>query len=83
MEECGLNVSHDDILGLMVKINDEAVGEVNETVEKGITNRDAVLLSDGASVADASMLPATPGAPPILAIVALAKYVSKIILARN
>ena len=131
MEERGLNVSPDDILGLMVKIKDEAVGEVNETVEKGITNRDAILLSEGASVAgailaeagadpstfvatplrgahpggtarigeavdknmatevnglyvaDASVLPATPGAPPILTIVALAKYVSKIILARN
>lgn len=131
MEERGLNVSPDDILGLMVKIKDEAVGEVNETVEKGITNRDAVLLSEGASVAgailaeagadpstfvatplrgahpggtarigaavdknmatevnglyvaDASVLPATPGAPPILTIVALAKYVSKIILRRN
>ena len=131
MEECGLKVSLDDILGLMVKIKDEAVGEVTETVEKGITNRDAVLLSEGASVAgailaeagadpstfvatplrgahpggtarigeavdknmatevnglyvaDASVLPATPGAPPILTIVALAKYVSKIILARN
>ena len=131
MEERGLNVSPDDILGLMVKIKDEAVGDVNETVEKGITNRDAVLLSEGASVAgailaeagadpstfvatplrgahpggtarigeavdknmatevnglyvaDASVLPATPGAPPILTIVALAKYVSKIILGRN
>ena len=83
MEERGLNVSPDDILGLMVKIKDEAVGEVNETVEKGITNRDAVLLSEGASVADASVLPATPGAPPILTIVALAKHVSKIILGRN
>jgi choline dehydrogenase-like flavoprotein len=35
---------------------------------------------NGLYVADASVLPATPGAPPILTIVALAKYVSKIIL---
>ncbi len=131
LEERGLKVTPDDVLGIMVKIKDEAVGAVNETVEKGITNRDTVLLSEGASaagailaeagadpstfvatpargahpggtarigaavdknlatevnglyVADASVLPATPCAPPILTIVALAKYVSKIILARN
>ena len=127
MNAHGLTVSPDDVLGLMVKIKDEAVGAVNENVEKGITNRDAVLLSEGAAVAgsilaeagadpstfvttplrgahpggtarigevvdknlatevnglyvaDASVLPATPGAPPILTIVALAKYVSKFI----
>ena len=62
MEERGLNVSPDDLLGLMVKIKDEAVGEVNETVEKGITNRDAVLLSEGASVAGAIL--AEAGADP-------------------
>jgi choline dehydrogenase-like flavoprotein len=131
MEERELKVSPDNILGIMVKIKDEAVGEVNENVKKGITNRDAALLSEGTSiagailaeagadpatfvatplrgahpggtarigdavdknlatevnglyVADASVLPATPGAPPILTIVALAKYVSKIILGRN
>ena len=33
----------------------------------------------GLSVADASVLPAAPGAPPVLTIVALAKYVSRII----
>jgi len=33
----------------------------------------------GLYVADASVLPAAPGAPPILTIVALAKYVSGII----
>ncbi len=100
---------------------------VDEKIVKGVTNRDAVLLSEGASiagsileeaganpstfvstslrgahpggtarigvslgnnletgvsglyVADASVLPAAPGAPPILTIVALAKYVSRII----
>jgi hypothetical protein len=131
MEERGLKVSPDDVLGIMVKIRDEAVGVVNKNLKKGITNRDAVLLSEGTSVAgailaeagadpstfvatplrgahpggtarigvavdkklstevnglyvaDASVLPATPGAPPILTIVALAKYVSKIIRGRN
>ncbi len=62
MEERGLNVSPDDILGLMVKTKDEAVGEVNDTVEKGITNRDAVILSEGASVAGAIL--AEVGAEP-------------------
>jgi len=33
----------------------------------------------GIYVADASVLPTAPGAPPILTIVALAKYVSRII----
>ncbi len=125
----GFDVSPRDILGLMVKIKDEAVGTVAgaDKVEKGITNRDAMHLSEGASVAgailteagvhpsslvatplrgahpggtarigiavdryletevsglyvaDASVLPAVPGAPPILTIVALAKYVSRII----
>lgn len=127
----GLTVSPGDILGIMVKIKDEEVGEIADEVRKGITNRDAVLLSEGAAiagsiletagadpktfvstpvrgahpggtarigeavdknletavsglyVADASVLPASPGAPPILTIVALAKYVSKIIRARS
>jgi choline dehydrogenase-like flavoprotein len=128
MEERGLKVSQEDILGIMVKIKDEAVGEVDEEIKKSVTNRDAALISEGASiagsileeagvdpstfvstllrgahpggtakigasvdknlatevsglyVADASVLPAVPGAPPILTIVALAKYVSKIIV---
>lgn len=128
MRERGLKVSQEDILGIMVKIKDEAVGQVDEEVRKGVTNRDAALLSEGASiagsileeagadtstfvstplrgahpggtakigvsvdknlatevsglyVADASVLPAVPGAPPILTIVALAKYVSKVIV---
>jgi len=123
----GLKATSADILGIMVKIKDDDVGVVDEKVEKGVTNRDAVLLSEGASiagsileeagadpstfvstplrgahpggtarigisvdknlesevnglyVADASVLPAAPGAPPILTIVALAKYVSRII----
>ena len=131
MAASGVEVSPDDVLGIMVKIKDEEVGEVDKDVKKGVTNRDAVLLSEGASiagsilekagadpatfvstsvrgahpggtarigeavdknlatgvdglyVADASVLPASPGAPPILTIVALAKYVSKIILARS
>ena len=131
MDAKGVKTLPEDLLGMMVKIKDEEVGEVNEAVKKGITNRDAVLLSEGAAiagaileeagadpstfvstplrgahpggtarigeavdknlatgvsglyVADASVLPASPGAPPILTIVALAKYLSKIILARS
>ncbi len=127
----GVKVSPEDVLGIMVKIKDEEVGEVGEDVKKGVTSRDAALLSEGAAiagailekagadpstfvstpvrgahpggtarigeavdknlatavsglyVADASVLPASPGAPPILTIVALAKYVSKIILDRS
>jgi len=127
MKERGLKASEEDILGIMVKIKDEAVGEVDEEIKKGVTNRDASRISEGASiagsilekaganpstfvstllrgahpggtarigiavdknlatevsglyVADASVLPATPGAPPILTIVALAKYLSRII----
>ena len=37
---------------------------------------------NGLYVADASVLPASPGAPPILTIVALAKYLAKILIAR-
>ncbi len=131
MEARGVKVSSEDVLGIMVKIKDEEVGEVDGDVKKVVTNRDAVLLSEGATiagsilkkagadpstfvstpvrgahpggtarigeavdknlatevdglyVADASVLPASPGAPPILTIVALAKYVSKIILTRS
>ena len=131
MEARGVNVLSEDVLGIMVKIKDEELGEVDKDAKKVVTNRDAVLLSEGASiagsileeagadpstfvstpvrgahpggtakigeavdknlaaevdglyVADASVLPASPGAPPILTIVALAKYVSKIILAQS
>ena len=127
MQKRGLRAFSGDILGIIVKIKDEAGGVVAEEVEKGVTNRDAALLSEGAAiagsileeagaepstfvsaplrgahpggtakigvavdknletevtglyVADASVLPAAPGAPPILTIVALAKYVSGII----
>lgn len=133
MSVSGIKTSPDDVLGIMVKIKDEEVevGEMAEAdeVKKGITKKDAVLLSEGAAiagailkragvepssfvsthvrgahpggtamigeavdknlatevsglyVADASVLPASPGAPPILTIVALAKYLSRIILA--
>jgi len=131
MEARGVNVLSEDVLGIMVKIKDEELGEVDKDAKKVVTNRDAVLLSEGASiagsileeagadpstfvstpvrgahpggtakigeavdknlaaevdglyVADASVLPASPGAPPILTIVALAKYVSRIILAQS
>ena len=131
MEARGIRVSQEDILGLMVKIKDEEVGTVDDEVEKGITNRDTVRITEGTAVAgsilaeagadprtfvstplrgahpggtarigeavdknlateinglyvaDASVLPASPGAPPIVTIVALAKYLAKIILARS
>ncbi|MHC1599906.1 MAG: FAD-dependent oxidoreductase [Candidatus Methanospirareceae archaeon] len=126
-----IKVSSEDVLGIMVKIRDEEVGEVDKDVKKGITNKDAALLAEGAAiagsileeagadpstfvstpvrgahpggtarigeavdknlatevsglyVADASVLPAAPCAPPILTIVALAKYVSKIIIGQS
>ena len=129
MDTRGIKASPEDLLGLMVKIKDAELGEVDADVKKGVTNRDAVLLSEGAAiagaileeagvdpstfvstpvrgahpggtarigeavdinlatevsglyVADASVLPTSPGAPPILTIVALAKYLSKVILA--
>jgi len=130
MEQRGIRASPEDILGIMVKIKDEEVGVINEQVEKGVTNQDAVLLSEGASLAgsileeagakpstfvstplrgahpggtakigvavdrnletgvsglyvmDASVLPAAPGAPPLLTIVALAKYAASRIMMR-
>ncbi len=131
MEARGVKASSEDVLGIMVKIKDEELGEVDKDVKKVVTNRDAVLLSEGANiagsilekagadpstfvstpvrgahpggtarigeavdknlttevdglyVADASVLPASPGAPPILTIVALAKYLSKIIIEQS
>jgi len=130
MERKGIRASPEDILGIMVKIKDEEVGVINEQVEKGVTNHDAGLLSEGASLAgsileeagvkpstfvstplrgahpggtakigvavdrnletgvsglyvmDASVLPAAPGAPPLLTIVALAKYAASRIMMR-
>ena len=131
MEATGIRASQEDVLGLMVKIKDEEVGTVDDEVEKGITNKDAVRITEGTAVAstilenagadprtfvstplrgahpggtarigeavdenlateinglyvaDASVLPASPGAPPIVTIVALAKYLAKILLARS
>ncbi len=125
LRERGRRVGPGDILGMMVKIRDDDGGLVGETVTKGVTVRDAHLLTGGASVAgaileeagadsstfvtaplrgshpggtarigvsvdtnletevgglyvaDASVLPAAPGAPPILTIVALAKYAAR------
>ncbi|MBN1761863.1 MAG: GMC family oxidoreductase [Methanomicrobia archaeon] len=51
---------------------------IGEAVDKDLATE-----INGLYVADASVLPASPGAPPILTIVALAKYLSKIILARS
>ena len=127
VEERGLKASQEDIIGIMVKIKDDDVGKIDEEIKKGVTNRDATIISEGASIAgsilgevgvdpstfvstplrgahpggtarigiavdknlatemsglyvtDASVLPVVPGAPPILTIVALAKYVSRII----
>ena len=128
IEKRELKASQGDIVGIMVKIKDDEVGKVSdEEIKKGVTNRDATIISEGASiagsvlekvgvdpstfvstplrgahpggtamvgiavdknlatevsglyVADASVLPAAPGAPPILTIVALAKYVARII----
>lgn len=132
LEEKRVKATQEDVLGLMVKIKDEAVGgAVDDVVEKGITNQDAVRIAEGTAiagalleeagadpktllatplrgahpggtarigdavdkdlateinglyVADASVLPASPGAPPILTIVALAKYLAKNLLARS
>ncbi|OPZ44440.1 MAG: D-amino acid dehydrogenase small subunit [Euryarchaeota archaeon ADurb.BinA087] len=125
LKAAGHDVREGDILGMMVKIRDEASGSVGETIEKGVTEPDSRRLACGASIAgailaeagadpatfvslplrgshpggtarigvsvdtrlmtrisglyvvDASVLPATPGAPPILTIIALAKYAAK------
>ncbi len=131
LDEKGIKAAPKDVLGVMVKIKDEERGVVDDDVKKGVTNRDAVRLSEGAAiagsllehagadpatfvatplrgahpggtarigdavdanletevsglyVADASVLPASPGAPPILTIVALANYLSKKVLAQS
>ena len=129
LAERGIKAAREDILGIMVKIKDEAVGDVDTAITKGVTNLDATRIAEGASIAgsileeagastlvstplrgahpggtakigvsvdkhlateisglyvvDASVLPAAPGAPPILTIVALANYVSRRILAQT
>jgi choline dehydrogenase-like flavoprotein len=125
LKAAGHDAGEGDILGMMVKIRDEASGSVGETIEKGVTEPDSRQLACGASIAgailteagvdpatfvslplrgshpggtarigfsvdtrlmtridglyvvDASVLPAAPGAPPILTIIALAKYAAK------
>jgi choline dehydrogenase-like flavoprotein len=124
----GIKVAPEDILGMMVKIPDEAVGAVTDKITKRITTHDAALLAEGASiartileragadsatfvatpfrgahpggtarigdvvdkelateieglyVADASVLPTAPGAPPMMTIIALAKYLARNLL---
>jgi hypothetical protein len=51
MQKRGLRAFSGDILGIIVIIKDEAGGVVAEEVEKGVTNRDAALLSEGAAIA--------------------------------
>ena len=118
----GTKAEPEDILGMMVKIKDEDLGSVNETIRKDVSVHDAEQLIFGSayaasvlaeagvdpatlvttplrgshpcgtarigvsvdtnletaipglSVTDASVLPSAPGAPPILAIIALARY---------
>ncbi|HDS45588.1 MAG TPA: GMC family oxidoreductase [Methanomicrobia archaeon] len=124
----GITVASEDILGMMVKIPDDAVGAVADEITKRVTTHDAALLAEGASiartileragadastfvstplrgahpggtarigdvvdkelateieglyVADASVLPAAPGAPPMVTIIALAKYLARNLL---
>lgn len=70
-----------DILGVMIKIKDEMSGSVRAdgTIEKYMTDRDSVALLEGTivAIADASVLPEAPGAPPMLTIMALAKRLGK------
>ena len=123
----GLTVPVDRLVGIMIKIRDEAVGHVHGdgTVSKTVTEKDWGRFQEGSSVAkemlvkagadeqsfvvskpqgahpggtaaigrivdndlqtkvgnlfvcDASVLPTTPGLPPILTIVALAKRLAK------
>ena len=128
MRANGITVASEDILGMMVKIPDDAVGSVADEITKRVTTHDAALLAEGASiarmileqagadastfvatpprgahpggtarigdvvdkelateieglyVADASVLPIAPGAPPMVAIIALAKYLTRNLL---
>ncbi len=118
----GTKAEPEDILGMMVKIKDEDLGSVNETIVKKVTVQDTERLIGGSAsaasilaeaggdpntfvtapirgshpcgtarigvsvdtnmetaisglfVTDASVLPSAPGSPPILAIIALARY---------
>ncbi len=49
LEDKGFDANHDDIMGIMVKIADEANGKINsnKSVEKPITERDLDLLKEG------------------------------------
>ena len=126
----GYDVSENDLIGLMVKIKDEASGVVHADgiIEKYMTDKDSVALLEGAIrateileragakprsisttpvrgghpggtaaigkvvnsnletkvaglfVADASVLPEAPGAPPMLTIMALAKRLGKYVV---
>ena len=124
----GIPAASEDILGMMVKIPDDAVGVVKDEITKRVTSHDAALLAEGASiartileragadastfvstplrgahpggtaaigevvnkelateieglyVADASVLPKAPGAPPMVTIIALAKYLARNLL---
>jgi choline dehydrogenase-like flavoprotein len=124
----GITVASEDILGMMVKIPDDAVGTVADEITKRVTTHDAALLAEGASIArtileragadastfvatpfrgahpggtarigdvvdkelateieglhlaDASVLPTAPGAPPMMTIIALAKYLARNLL---
>jgi choline dehydrogenase-like flavoprotein len=124
----GITVTSEDILGMMVKIPDDAVGSVADEITKRVTTHDAALLAEGASIArtiveragadastfvatplrgahpggtarigdvvnneltteieglyiaDASVLPKAPGAPPIVTIIALAKHLARNLL---
>ena len=124
----GTMAASEDILGIMVKIPDDAVGAVADEITKRVTTHDAALLAEGASiartileragadastfvatpfrgahpggtarigdvvnkelateieglyVADASVLPTAPGAPPMVTIIALAKYLARNLL---
>ncbi|MBN1455826.1 MAG: GMC family oxidoreductase, partial [Methanomicrobia archaeon] len=123
-----ITVAPEDILGMMVKIPDDAVGSVADEITKRVTTHDAALLAEGASIArtmleragadtstfvstplrgahpggtarigdlvntelateieglyaaDASVLPKAPGAPPMVTIIALAKYLARNLL---
>jgi choline dehydrogenase-like flavoprotein len=124
----GITVAPEDILGMMVKIPDDAAGAVTDKITKRVTTRDAALLAEGVSIArtiveragadastfvatpprgahpggtahigdvvnkelateieglyiaDASVLPKAPGAPPMVTIIALAKHLARNLL---
>ena len=51
LQDTRLQVAPGDILGMMVKIRDDDAGTIGETIVKGVTAKDAELLSAGASIA--------------------------------